>query len=214
MSIDKNKTSEVEPSVIEDSKPEITTIEDAFKTVKGYLFNALSGVVKINRNQAAEVRSDLLLLNEQLTDLGQPAMDEKTYIDRKFSQLFKKVSKKSNGFKSYEFKGSNNGGLKNAPDPMKELYKSFMALVEKMPESVQLDGNWYIPDSKDDYKRPQFTNTMRKNDNNGNSKDDEQKRINKEVQRVLNATVSELTEVKEPTEEQPEEQPEVNPINQ
>ena len=214
MSIDKNKTNEVELPVIEDSKTETTTIENAFKTVKGYLFNAFSGVVKINRNQAAEVRSDLLLLNEQLKELGQPAMDEKFYIDRKFSQLFKKVSKKSNGFKSYEFKGSNNGGLKNATEPMKELQKAFMALVEKMPESVQLDANWYIPDSKGDFKRPQFTNTMRKNDNLGNSAEDEQKRINKEIQRVLDATVSELTEVKEPKEEQPEEQPEVNPINQ
>ena len=206
MSIDKTKTNTVESPVKEDSKPETTTIEDSFKTVKGYLFNAFSGVVKVNRNQATDIRNDHKLINAQLVELGHDPMTEKQYIERKFSSLFKKVPLKSNGFKTYEFKGVNNGGLKNATEAMKTLYSNFIKLVSEMPESVEYEGNWYLPDSNDDYKRPQFSMPMRKNDNLGNDKDAEQKRINEEIKAVLDATLSELTPVKE--------QPEINPINQ
>jgi len=162
-----------------------TTKKAEPKTILGFAWDAIAGIITLNRNDVKVIKSDLAELNEQVVTAGLEPMELETYINNKFNRL---LPGKYNGYKL----GGESAGIRNVTESIQAVHDSVEKAVRDCDDCVIVDGQPYLPDSKGNYKKPVLTFTVRANKNLGMTKDEVQSFINEEVAKVLNATDSEL----------------------
>ena len=170
------------------SNEKAATTKAAPKTIQGYVWDAISGIVTINRNQLKGIKADLDVLHNTIRDLGGNDFPElETYIDNKFSRLI------GTKYKSFKFTGEG-GTVRNVTPSIQSAHDELDKLVRTFDDAVIIDGQVYLPDAKGNYKRPVLTFTVRADKNRGMSKEDVQKQINEEVFKLVTSTKDVVTE--------------------
>ena len=157
------------------------------KTLFGYTWDAVKGLVTINRNQMKVIKSDLETINETVVASGLPVMELESYIKVKFDKLI------GSKYKGYKLTGDG-GSIRNVTPSIQAVHDELDKFIRTLDDAVVLDGQVYLPDSNDNYKKPVLTFTVRADKNNGMSKDDVQQSINKEIAKAISETETVLTE--------------------
>jgi len=169
-------------------KETTTTTKDAPKTIAGYVWNELNGVITVNRNQLKGIKLDLEVLNTTIEEMGgTDPMPLETYMNNKFKKLI------GSKYKSYTLTGEG-GSIRNVTPSIQEAHDNNDKFVRSLPDAVVIDGQVYLPDNNGNYKKPVLTFTVRADANKGMSKEDVQKQINDEVAKVVASTEDVLTE--------------------
>ena len=170
------------------SNEKTATTKTAPKTIQGFVWDAINGIVTINRNQLKGIKADLDVLHNTIRDLGGSEFPElELYIDNKFSKLI------GTKYKSFKFTGEG-GTVRNVTPSIQSAHDQLDKLVRTFDDAVIIDGQVYLPDAKGNYKRPVLTFTVRADKNRGMSKEDVQKQINDEVAKVVKSTEDVITE--------------------
>ena len=157
------------------------------KSLFGYLWDAVTGKITINRNQMKVIKSDLETINETVTDAGLEPMVLDVYIDNKFTKLI------GTKYKGYTLTGEG-GSIRNVTPSIQAVHDKLDKFVRTLDDAVILDGQVYLPDSNGNYKKPVLTFTVRADKNNGMSKDDVQQFINNEIAKAKSETETVLSE--------------------
>ena len=166
---------------------ENTKTKEAPKTLFGFAWDAIKGFITINRNQMKVIKSDLETINETVTSSGLEPMELESYIKLKFDKL---IGSKYNG---YNLTGEG-GSIRNVTPSIQAVHDNLDKFIRTLDDAVILDGQVYLPDSNDNYKKPVLTFTVRADKNNGMSKDDVQQFINDEIAKATSETEAVLTE--------------------
>ena len=160
---------------------EAATTKEAPKTISGYLWNELKGIVTVNRNQLKGIKLDLEVLNTTIEEMGgTETLPLEKYMNNKFTKLI------GNKYKSYTLTGEG-GSIRNVTPSIQDAHDNLDKFVRSLPDAVIIDGQVYLPDAKGNYKKPVLTFTVRADANKGMSKEDVQKQINNEVVKVVSS---------------------------
>ena len=166
---------------------ENTKTKEAPKTLLGFAWDSIKGLVTVNRNQMKVIKSDLETINETVTGAGLEPMELEAYIENKFKKLI------GSKYKGYNLTGEG-GSIRNVTPSIQAVHDNLDKFVRSLPDAVVVDGQVYLPDSNGNYKKPVLTFTVRADKNNGMSKDDVQQFINNEIAKATSETETVLTE--------------------
>ena len=153
------------------------------KSINGYAWDALKGLVTLTRNQNNNFKIGLENLHESILEFNPDA--ELPTLEHYINLTLKKTI--GNAYKTFSLKGEG-GTIRNNTPSIQSVYDGVASLIKACDDHVIVNGVPMLPNANGDYKPVSLSFTVRKDDNNGLSAKDVQSNINKTVTKLLGET--------------------------